>query len=136
MPSPKDHFGTLSTPFQWLDLPESETLVSQSTRKLENQSTRSTRSTRVLEVPENQKHQSRNPQIKFEGVKVGFSKLRLHQLTRLSSAHLSPGSKFQNLKFEKLGFPHKTLSCSCSLRTSCSCSTNCSCSCKTSCNHP
>jgi hypothetical protein len=24
------------------------------------------------------------------------------------------------LKFEKLGFPHKTLSCSCSLKTSCS----------------
>jgi hypothetical protein len=23
--------------------------------------------------------------------------------------HLSPGSEFQNLKFEKLGFPHKTL---------------------------
>ena len=25
--------------------------------------------------------------------------------------HLSPGLEFQNLKFEKLGFPHKTLSC-------------------------
>jgi hypothetical protein len=40
-PSPKDQFGTLSAPFQWLDLPKSETLVSQSTR-----------STRVPEVPE------------------------------------------------------------------------------------
>ena len=56
----------------------------------------------VPEVPENQKHQSRNPQIRFEGVKVGFSKFRLHQLTRLSSAHLSPGSEFQILKFEKV----------------------------------
>jgi hypothetical protein len=64
VPSPKDHFGTFNAPFQWLDLPESETLVSQSTRKPE-----------VPEVPENQKHQSRNPQIKFEGVKVGFSKI-------------------------------------------------------------
>jgi hypothetical protein len=52
-----------------VDLPESETLVSQSTRK--NQ--RKYQSTR--EVPENQKHQSRNPQIKFEGVKVGFSEI-------------------------------------------------------------
>ena len=93
--------------------------------------------TRVPEVPENQKHQSRNPQIKFEGVKVGFSKFQLHQLTRLSSTHLSPGSEFQNSKFEKLGFPHKTLSCSCScnLRTSCSCSTCCNCSRRTSFNH-
>jgi hypothetical protein len=28
--------------------------------------------------------------------------------------HLALGLEFQNLKFEKLGFPHKTLSCSCS----------------------
>ena len=92
---------------------------------------------KVPEVSEYHKHQSRNPQIKFKGVKVGFSKFRLHQLTRLSSGHLSLGSKFQNLKFEKLGFPHKTLSCSCScsLRTSYSCSTCCSCSRRTSCNH-
>jgi hypothetical protein len=68
VPSPKDHFGTFSAPFQWLDLPESETLVSQSTRKPEYQY-------QVPEVPENQKHQSRNPQIKFEGVKVGFSEI-------------------------------------------------------------
>jgi hypothetical protein len=33
-----------------------------------------TRKPEVPEVPENQKHQSRNPQIKFEGVKVGFLK--------------------------------------------------------------
>ena len=48
--------------------------------------------TRVPEVPENHKHQSRNPQIKFEGVKVGFSKFWLHQHTRLSSTHLFPRS--------------------------------------------
>ena len=81
-----------------------------------------TRVPEVSEVPEYQKyqkHQSRNPQIRFEGVKVGFSKFQLHQLTHLSPAHLSPGSDFQNLKFEKLGFSHKTLSCSCS--TCCNC---------------
>ena len=95
---------------------------------------RENQKTRVPEVPENQKHQSRNPQIRFEGVKIGFLKFRLHQLTRLSLAHLSLGSEFQNSKFEKLGFPHKTLSCS--FRTSCSCSISCSCSRKISCNHP
>jgi len=31
------------------------------------------------------------------------------------------------LKFEKLGLPHKTLSCSCSWSTSCSCNINCGC---------
>jgi hypothetical protein len=64
VPSLKDHFGTFSAPFQWLDLPESETLVFTKYQK-----------TRVPEVPENQKHQSINPQIKFGGVKVGFSKI-------------------------------------------------------------
>jgi hypothetical protein len=68
VPSPKDQFGIISAPFQWLDLPKSETLVSQSTKK------QKTRVPEVPEVPENQKHQSRNPQIKFEGVKVGFLK--------------------------------------------------------------
>ena len=125
MPSLKDHFGTFS--------------VARSPRKW-NPSFTMYQKTRVPEVPENQKHQSRNPQINFEGIKVGFSKFWLHQHTRLSLAHLFPGSEFQNLKFEKLGFPHKTLSCSCScsLRTTCSCSCNtcCSCSRRTSCNHP
>jgi hypothetical protein len=80
VPSPKDHFGTISTPFQWLDLLESETLVSQRTRKPEYQKYQKYQKTRVPEVPEvpeyqkHQKHQSRNLQIKFEGVKVGFSK--------------------------------------------------------------
>jgi hypothetical protein len=67
MPFPKDQFGIISAPFQWLDISESETLVSQSTR--------STRKP-VLEVPKYQryqKHQSRNLQIIFEGEKVGFS---------------------------------------------------------------
>jgi hypothetical protein len=93
VPSPKDYFGTLSAPFQWLDLPESETLVSQSTRP-ENQCTRSTRSTRVPEVPENQKHESKNPQIKFGGEKIGFSQIQTHQATRLSQAHLLVSSDF------------------------------------------
>jgi hypothetical protein len=67
VPSLKDHFGTFSTPFQCLDLSESETLVFTKYQK-----------TRVPKVPEYQKyqkHQSRNPQIKFEGVKVGFSEI-------------------------------------------------------------
>jgi hypothetical protein len=34
-----------------------------------------TRSTKKPEVPENQKLQSRNPQVKFEGVKFGFSEI-------------------------------------------------------------
>ena len=32
----------------------------------------------VPEVPENQKNQSRNPFVKFEEVKVGFSEMWLH----------------------------------------------------------
>jgi hypothetical protein len=67
VPYLKEHFGILSALFQWLDLPESETLVFTKYQK--------TRSTSVPEVPENQKHQSRNPQIKFGGVKVGFSEI-------------------------------------------------------------
>jgi hypothetical protein len=72
VPYLKELFGTFNAPFQWLDLPESETLVFTSTRKPENQKTRSTRKP---EVPENQKHQSRNPLVKFEGEKVGFSEI-------------------------------------------------------------
>jgi hypothetical protein len=68
VPFLKDHFGILSATFQWLDLPKSETLVFTKYQK-----TRVPEVPEVLEVPENQKHQSRNPQIKFEGVKVGFS---------------------------------------------------------------
>jgi transposase InsO family protein len=34
-----------------------------------------TRSTKKTEAPENQKLQSRNPQVKFEGVKFGFSEI-------------------------------------------------------------
>jgi hypothetical protein len=45
-PSPKDHLLTFSAPFQWIDLPESETLVSQSTR-----------STRKKEYQKYQKYQ-------------------------------------------------------------------------------
>jgi hypothetical protein len=68
VPFLKDHFGILSATFQWLDLPESETLVFTKYQKYQK--------TRVPEpVPENQKHQSRNPQIKFGGVKVGFSEI-------------------------------------------------------------
>jgi hypothetical protein len=82
LPSPKDQFGIISAPFQWLDFLNSETLVSQSTR-----------STRKLvpEVPEYQryqKHQSRNPQIRFEGEKIGFYQIQAHQAARLSQAHL------------------------------------------------
>jgi hypothetical protein len=67
VPFLKDHFGILSATFQWLDLPESETLVFTKYQK--------TRKPEVPEVPENQKHQSRNPLVKFEGVKVGFSEI-------------------------------------------------------------
>jgi hypothetical protein len=70
VPYLKEHFGIFNTPFQWLDLSESETLVFTRYKK-----TRGTRVPEVLEVPENQKHQSRNPLIKFEGVKVGFSEI-------------------------------------------------------------
>jgi hypothetical protein len=66
VPYLKEHFGIFSAPFQWLDLPESETLVFTKYQKTKYQ---------VPEVPENQKHQSRNPQIKFEGVKFGFSEI-------------------------------------------------------------
>jgi hypothetical protein len=86
VPFLNDHFGILSATFQWLDLPESETLVSQSTR--------STRVPEVPEVLENQKHQSRNPQIKFGGVKVGFYQIQTHQATRLSQAHLMVSAEF------------------------------------------
>jgi hypothetical protein len=81
VPFLKDHFGILSATFQWLDLPESETLVSQSTRSTkepEYQKYQKYQKTKVPEVPEvleNQKHRSRNSLIKFEGVKVGFSEI-------------------------------------------------------------
>jgi hypothetical protein len=90
VPFLKDHFGILSATFQWLDLPESETLVFTKYQKYQKTRTRSTR----VKVPENQKHQSRNPQIKFEGVKVGFSEIQTHQATRLSQAHLLVSSEF------------------------------------------
>jgi hypothetical protein len=61
VPYPSEAFGILSAPFQWLELPESETLVFTGTRK--------------PEVPENQKHQSRNPLVKFEGENFGFSEI-------------------------------------------------------------
>jgi hypothetical protein len=54
VPSPKDYFGTLSAPFQWLDLPKSETLFSQSTRSTKKpvcQKYESTRGTKKLEAP-------------------------------------------------------------------------------------
>jgi hypothetical protein len=67
VPFLKDHFGILNSTFQWLDLPESETLVFTKYKKTKN--------TKKPKVPENQKHQSKNPLIKFEGVKVGFSEI-------------------------------------------------------------
>jgi hypothetical protein len=82
VPSPKDNFCTFSAPFQWLDLSESETLVSQKYQKY-------------------QKHQSRNPQIRFEGEKVGFSHIQTHQAARLSQAHLLVSSNFD---FEQFHF--------------------------------
>jgi hypothetical protein len=84
VPFLKDHFGILNATFQWLDLSESETLVFTKYQKYQ----------KVPKVPENQKHQSRNPQIKFGGVKVGFSKIQTHQATRLSQAHLLVSSEF------------------------------------------
>jgi hypothetical protein len=91
VPSPKDQLGIINAPFQWLDIPESETIVSQSTR--------STRKPvpEVLEVPEYQryqKHQSRNPQFRFEGAKFGFSQIQAHQAARLNQAHLLVSSVF------------------------------------------
>jgi uncharacterized membrane protein YagU involved in acid resistance len=86
VPSPKDQFGIINALFQWLDLLESETLVSQSTRKPVPE---------VPEVPEYQryqKHQSRNPQIRFEEAKVGFSQIQT--AARLSQAHLLVSSVF------------------------------------------
>jgi hypothetical protein len=70
VPYPKELFGTFSAPFQWIDLPKSETLVFTSTR-----STRKPEVPGKLEVPENQKHQSINSLVKFEGEKVGFSEI-------------------------------------------------------------
>jgi hypothetical protein len=51
VPFLKDHFGILGATFQWLDLPKSKTLVSQSMRKLEYQKYQNTRGTRKLEAP-------------------------------------------------------------------------------------
>jgi uncharacterized membrane protein YagU involved in acid resistance len=88
VPSPKDQFGIISAPFQWLDIPESEALVSQSTKSTKKP---------VPEVPEHQryqKHQSINPQIRFEGAKAGFSQIQTHQTARLSQAHLLVSSVF------------------------------------------
>ena len=48
MPCPSESFGILSAPFQWLELPESETLVITGTRKLE---VPEAKSTRKLEAP-------------------------------------------------------------------------------------
>jgi hypothetical protein len=94
VPSPKDHFVTLNAPFQWLDLPESETLVSQNTR--------STRKPMYQKYQRYQKHQSKNPQIKFGGEKVGFSQIQTHQATRLSQAHLLVSSNFDFKHFHFL----------------------------------
>jgi hypothetical protein len=70
VPYLKEQFGILSATFQWLDLLESETLVFTKYQKYHK-----TRVPEVPEVPKNQKHQSINPQIKFGGVKVGFSEI-------------------------------------------------------------
>jgi hypothetical protein len=55
VPFLKDHFGILSATFQWLDLPESETLVFTKYQKYqktrEYQKYQSTRSTRKPEAP-------------------------------------------------------------------------------------
>jgi hypothetical protein len=67
VPYLKEHFGIFNAHFQWLDILESETLVFTKYQKYQK--------TRVPEVPENQKHQSRNLQIKFEGLKFGFSEI-------------------------------------------------------------
>jgi hypothetical protein len=75
-------------------------------------------------------------QVQFQRVKFRFFEIRLLQPTRLDAGHLVPGSEFQNLKVEKIGFPHKT-SCSTGWSTSCSysCSTSCSIGCSTSCSY-
>jgi hypothetical protein len=89
VPFLKDHFGILSTTFQWLDLPKSETLVFKKYQKYQK-----TRVPEVLEYQKYQKHQSINPRIKFEGVKVGFSEIQTYQATHLSKAHLLVSSEF------------------------------------------
>ena len=57
-------------------------------------------------VPENQdqKHQSINPQIRFEGVKIGFSQIQVYQATRLCQAHLLVGSNFDFKHFHFWSF--------------------------------
>jgi hypothetical protein len=71
VPFLKDHFGILSATFQWLDLPESETLVFTKYQKYQK--------TRVPEVPEVPTRKPEAPVqksvVKFEGVKVGFSEI-------------------------------------------------------------
>jgi hypothetical protein len=69
VPYPSEAFGIFSAPFQWIELPESETLV------LVPEVPENQKHQKKPEVPENQKHQSRNPQVKFEGVKFGFSEI-------------------------------------------------------------
>jgi hypothetical protein len=69
-PNPRNSLAPSTHLFQWVDLLESETLVFTKYQKYQK-----TRSARVPEVPENQKHQSINPLVKFEGVKFGFSKI-------------------------------------------------------------
>jgi hypothetical protein len=75
VPFLKDHFGILSATFQWLDLPESETLVFTKYQKYQKTRVPEVPEVPEPEVPENQKHQSRNPLVKFEGVKFGFSEI-------------------------------------------------------------
>jgi len=58
--------------------------------------------TKVPEVRENQKHQSKNLQSRFEGVKFGFFQIWGHQATRLSQAHLLVRSKLDFKHFQFL----------------------------------
>jgi hypothetical protein len=66
VPDLKEHFGIFNALFRWLDFLERNPSFHQYQKYLK------TRSTTKPEVLENQKHQSRNPMGKFEGVKVGF----------------------------------------------------------------
>jgi hypothetical protein len=94
VPSPKDYFGTLNAPFQWLDLSESETLVSQSTRSTRKpvyqkyQKYQRYQKTSVPEVPE------------VPEVYQKYQKYQRYQKTRSTS----PEIRRSSLEEQKLDF--------------------------------
>jgi hypothetical protein len=75
VPYPSEAFGTFNAPFQWMELPESETLVFINTR-----------STKKQEAPENQKYQktkSTSPKIRWSSLRGGKLDFLNSNYTRL-----------------------------------------------------